>query len=235
MIKAVVFDLDDTLYPEMDFVRSGFSKVSQYLSSLFQISKEALEKEIWEQFHKDSSRVFNGILERYGKSSPELVQQLIQLYRTHEPSLTLPTQSQEILDWIREQGLKTGIITDGYLAAQKGKVKALGLEKLVDNIICTDSLGREHWKPSPLAFEIMLSQLDCAPKASIYVGDNPKKDFIPGNQLGMVTVQLISRQGVYREAICSKEQDKARYVINRLSQLKPLLKMMRGYKNGSIK
>ncbi len=172
--------------------------------------------------------MFNRLLERYRQDSQEQVQQLIQLYRTHEPSLQLPRESREILDWIGNQGMKTGVITDGYLVVQKNKVKALGLEDLMDFIICTDSLGREHWKPSPRAFEVILEELGCPSESAIYVGDNPIKDFIPGNLLGMVTVQLISQHGVYREASSTQDMSKARHVINSLAELKSLLKSIQG-------
>jgi putative hydrolase of the HAD superfamily len=60
-------------------------------------------------------------------------------------------------------------------------------------------LGRELWKPSPRGFEKLLEQLGARPAETVYVADNETKDFIAPNRLGLLTVQLLRPNGLYRE------------------------------------
>jgi len=202
MIQAVILDLDDTLYSEVEYVRSGFRAVANYLAwagdthdgrQLFDL--------MWQEFQKgDRSRVFNAVLDKIGKkagTARPTVGELITFYREHKPDIQLDADVRNLLAGLQER-FKMGLLTDGYLPAQKLKVASLGIEGYFDHIVYTEELGREHWKPSPVGFEKMAEALDCAYEHCVYVGDNPKKDFIAPNRLGWATIQIETAQGVHR-------------------------------------
>jgi len=137
-------------------------------------------------------RIFDVALARIGAvSAPDLIAQLVAVYRRHAPGLRLfPDANTALALWRARPDVRLGIITDGYAAVQRGKLAALHLEGVVDHIICTDELGREFWKPSPVAFEQLAALAGCRAEACVYVGDNPAKDFVAPNRLGWRTVRI---------------------------------------------
>lgn len=199
MIECVVFDLDDTLYPEIQYVESGFLAVAPVLSCWLGLSKEQVIFELWEEFHHDRSRVFDSLLKRYGFWESGKASLLITLYRSHLPRLKLFPDAEEILTWLNQKPVKIGILTDGYVFVQRQKIRALRLEYWMDEIIYTDMLGREFWKPHIRPFEILLEKLKCLPSRTVYVGDNPLKDFYGARQAGIHTIHIKRANGFYSE------------------------------------
>ncbi len=158
-VQAIIFDLDDTLYPEVKYVRSGFQAVAGYLA---QIAKGANEQQIfdilWKHFQAgDRTRVFNAVLAELGTSlkpaSPK-IEDLVTFYREHRPNIQLDPATRQLLENLQKR-YPLGLLTDGYLPAQKYKVEALAIRDNFDHIIYTEALGREHWKTSPRGFEKM--------------------------------------------------------------------------------
>ena len=192
-IRAIVFDLDDTLYPEISYVKSGFCEVGKEIERRFGIA-DASDK-LWQYFSVDKNDVYGRVLSdsgvRFDKSD---IADLVEIYRTHNPKIELFDDTEKALISLRERGYKIGIITDGRVYQQHAKIEALGLSNLVDEIIVTDELGGvESRKPNPLAFGIMCERLGVKPEDMVYVGDNPQKDFFIGS-VGVLTVR-IKRKG----------------------------------------
>lgn len=189
MIKAVVFDLDDTLYPEREYVRSGFRAVADMLEAR---GKAGAFDELDALFEKDRE----GVFDRYADSRGVDAKELVELYRTHAPDIKLFDDVLPALAELRDNGYKLGIITDGRPQGQRAKIAALGLETVVDKIIITDELGERYRKPSEKAFELMCEELCVSPDEMLYVGDNPKKDFAIKKSLPVKTVRVY-RGGLY--------------------------------------
>lgn len=201
-IKAVLFDLDDTLYDEGTFVASGFRTVAAFLADKFWIhSEEAFSTMMAVLAAEGRGKVFDRLLEGYGLYDPQLIAQLVGLYRTHLPQISLYPDAQPTFQALRQYGAKLGIITDGLHAVQKRKMVGLGLRDLVDIIIYTDELGQEYWKPHPAAFLRAVAMLGIEPGEAVYVGNDPVKDFAGPNSIGMPTVHLC-RDGIPEESDC---------------------------------
>lgn len=224
MITTVVFDLDDTLYDEIDYCRSGFTAVADLLAEMPSSQPaEHIFNCIWQLFNDgERSRTFNAALEHLGiKYDDKLIGELIKVYRNHIPKIMLPDDSADILRQLKEGRYSLGLLTDGFLPAQKLKVDALGIESHFDCIIYTEELGREYWKPSPAGFEKMMQTLNAAAETIVYVADNEEKDFISPNRLGILTVQLIRSNRLHTGS--SAEPDAAaQYVIRKITQLPDL-------------
>lgn len=188
MIKAVVFDLDDTLFPEYDYVKSGYSAVAKEIEKKYGISGAA--DELISLFREDKSDVFNRYLGAHGLPvTDESVGELLKVYRCHTPDIKLSEEVKNTLVELKNKGYKLGIITDGRPDGQRAKIAALGLECKVDKIIITDELGgKEYRKPNPKAFEIMARDFGITLDGMMYVGDNPNKDFVMG-KYGVTTVK----------------------------------------------
>jgi putative hydrolase of the HAD superfamily len=201
MLTTVVFDLDDTLYDELDFCRSGFRAAAKHIATLSDsLSPEAVFDVLWKCFIRgDCGSTFDVALPELGiPVTPPLIHTLVEIYRTHEPTLTLPPESRDVLDELKGR-YTLGLLTDGFLPTQRLKVQALDIERYFKAIVYTEELGREHWKPSPLGFQRLLEMLGARPEQAVYVADNETKDFIGPNRLGMLTIRVLRPDGLYRE------------------------------------
>lgn len=196
-VRAVVFDLDDTLYPERDYAFSGFDAVAatfqEELGPADQIA--ARMRALFDT--PERGRIFNTLIEDCGlPRSGELIDSMIAAYRSHTPRIALHPDADAALLRLHPR-YKLGLITDGYSVTQYAKIDALNLGPRLEAVIITDDWGREFWKPHPRAFEEMSRRLDVPPEACIYVADNPAKDFIAPNALGWQTVFIKRADGVH--------------------------------------
>jgi len=224
MITTVVFDLDDTLYDEVEYCKSGFGAVARFLADLPEApTVEHIFGAFLGQFNAgNQTKTFNAALDELGIDyDDKLIDELLKVYRNHIPKITLPADSKDVLHQLSEK-FTLALLTDGFLPAQQLKVEALAIEEYFKHIVYTEELGREFWKPSPAGFEKLIQDLNTKPEAISYVADNEKKDFIAPNKLGILTVQLIRPARIHTES--SKEPTAApQYVIHNISQLSPLL------------
>lgn len=224
MITTVVFDLDDTLYDEVDYCRSGMIAVSRFLARFSQRPcSEDLFACLWRHFTDGNRRkVFDDALMELGIAyDQDLIAQLVEVYRSHRPSIELPADSKEVLNQLKDT-YTLALLTDGFLPAQQLKVQALGIEPYFRAIVYTEQLGRCFWKPSPAGFERLIETLDVPATEMAYVADNEAKDFIAPNQLGMFTIQIL-RPGRLHPAVGSQPNAAAKVKIGGLSELSGVL------------
>ncbi|HPD45872.1 MAG TPA: HAD family hydrolase [Anaerohalosphaeraceae bacterium] len=232
MITTVLFDLDDTLYDEVDFCRSGYRAVAAFLSGVPNLTASPSAEEIfaafWREFEKGNrDKVFDSALAALGVAyEADTIDHLVRIYREHRPDITLPTESREILDALQGQ-YALGLLTDGFLPTQRLKVEALGIGHYFKHICYTEELGREAWKPSTKGFKYLLKKFRAKATDCVYVADNAAKDFIGPNALGMATIQLIRPNRVFRAAPSGPEAEPGQ-IIASLSQLPAALKRLGG-------
>lgn len=227
MITTVAFDLDDTLYDEADYCKSGFTVVARFLPTLPQ-SPDAnrIFDSLWKHFSAGNrTTTFNAACDELGITYNNVfIQKLVQLYRHHIPKITLPDDSRNVLQQLSEK-FTLALLTDGFLPAQQLKVQALGIEKYFECIIYTEQLGRDSWKPSPVGFQKLMQQLNAKPENIAYVADNVEKDFIAPNKLGMPTIQIIRPNRIHTKS--SQDPHAApKYVINKITDLPPFLEKL---------
>lgn len=221
--KVIIFDLDDTLILEKDYVKSGFSVVAKKLSG--KVSKKVLEifNDMMVLFEEDSNLLFNRLLDSYNINySKEDILKFIEIYRNHKPNINLLPDAKEILEYLYKNGYRMGMITDGYAITQRRKLETLDIEKKFEHIVVTDELGREFWKPSEVPYKLMKEKMGVEYSQMVYIGDNPTKDFISANKLGILTVQILTEGRVRGDKIM-EEKFKSKYIINSLLELKGIV------------
>lgn len=198
-IRAVIFDLDDTLYPEQSYVFSGYRAVAEAFRTKLGDPDETVA-ELTRIFHSEDRRLaFDALLEHRGQPvDREAVQAMIDLYRGHSPTISLYADGDAALTRLKTR-FSLGIITDGAAVMQESKVAALNLRSRVGAVVLTDELGPGLGKPHPRAFELIAERLAVEPATCVYVGDNAAKDFVAPNALGWTTVRIVRAQGVYRD------------------------------------
>lgn len=188
-VKGVIFDLDDTLYSEKEYIQSGYKAVAAYLGD------ESLENEMLNYF-KAGKMAIDECLEQIGKK--ELSDKCVKIYREHIPAIRLYHGVRELIEKLKEMDIKVGIITDGRPYGQRKKITALGLDKLAADILITDELGGTQFrKPCDIAFRIMARKWRLPYENIVYIGDNPAKDFQPPRQLGMQSIWFKNPDGIY--------------------------------------
>lgn len=198
MIKVVVFDLDDTLISEYEYVQSGFNVIANFFEKQYSLSADKVYIELMEGFHSGTRNIFNSILESYKISyTKKEILNIVEMYRNHKPKIKFYDDVKPILNYLNKTGIKTGIISDGYLHAQQNKLEAVCAKEYFDKIILTDELGRKFWKPHPKAFEIMRDVFDISYDQMMYVGDNPQKDFYIQKIYPVSTVRVMRKDSVY--------------------------------------
>lgn len=115
--KGVLFDLDDTLYPEREYVRSGFQAVEQVLLQVFEA-----EERLW-HFFEEGTTAIDDLLKQEGIFSDELKQICVEAYLRHVPCITLYPGVREGLEHLKNIGRHVGLITDGRPEGQRKNIE----------------------------------------------------------------------------------------------------------------
>jgi putative hydrolase of the HAD superfamily len=190
---VVVLDIDDTLYLERDYVRSGLRAVSEWATAGLGLS--GVFDRAWSAFecgHRGD--LFDRALRSLGHAPDgEIVARMVAIYRQHEPAIALADDARRFLAG-NGAGRDIAVVSDGPLESQRTKARALGLERWAEPIILTAAYGKEYSKPSPLAFRFIQDRFAVDARACWYIADNPAKDFGGPRSLGWHTVR-ISRPG----------------------------------------
>ena len=192
--KAAIFDLDDTLYSEKAYVQSGYQAVAAAFPQI-----ENMDKKLWNAFLR-GGKAIDEVLTSENACTQENKEKCLRVYRFHTPQIRLYGGVKEMLERLKNAGVKLGLITDGRVEGQRAKIKALGIESLFDSVTITDELGGvEYRKPCEKAFVLACERLGVAFADAVYIGDNPKKDFIAPEKLGMKTCYFKNPDGLYTE------------------------------------
>jgi putative hydrolase of the HAD superfamily len=224
MFRALVFDLDDTLYVENDFLKSGYRAVAKHLAEKGCCSFETAFSIMLEVLGvRGRHMVFPSLLESFPDACLSM-QELIDTYRQHTPTIQLcPGYSQLLRQLGRQYSL--GIITDGLPSVQERKIRALGLRSIVNKIIYTWEYGPEKQKPHPLSFSLMLESLAADPGSTLFIGDNPEKDCSGAHGVGMKFAQIQNAPSHGGQFIAAAREE-PEFIIETLFDLPHILQHM---------
>lgn len=191
-IELVIFDLDDTLYSEKEYVKSGYNKIAQAFPQV-----KDMAGKLWTAF-LEGKKAIDEVLRAERLLTKENLEKCLNIYRFQAPNIQLYDGVVEMLERFKASGKKLGLITDGRPEGQRAKIKALGIEKLFDSIIITDELGgAEYRKPCEKAFILTSERLGVSLEKCAYIGDNVNKDFIAPKKLGMKSIHFQNKEGIY--------------------------------------
>ena len=228
MEKGICFDLADTVSKEIDYLKSAYREIARYAAAP---CKECSDSEIvlaqkaytamLEAYHRGGNafEVLNAFL---GVQNP--ASDYLSIYRNHRPEIALSEETAKVLAELKAEGCKLGLITDGRSVQQRSKIEALALGRYFDeeDIVISEEFGSE--KPSLANYECFMKRY---PEATefVYVGDNPKTDFVGANALGWMTVCLLDEgRNIHKQdfaAVAAAAQPK--HKIKTLSELVNLI------------
>jgi len=193
---AIVFDLDDTLYPERDYVLSGYAVVAASCGRLG-LDPERCMRSLRAIYNGPfRNRAFDRLLEITHHDTPGMVEEMVSVYREHTPDIRPYPGVPRLLERLGGR-LKLGLVSDGRLDTQRKKLAALGLAERFGAVVFSDALGRENWKPSPRPLLEAARLLGVDPARCVYVADNPQKDFLAARRAGMAGWRVRPEHGVY--------------------------------------
>jgi putative hydrolase of the HAD superfamily len=181
-----VFDLDDTLYAEIDFLKSAYRHID---GLIYPYLKKNIYAEMWWHYQKKEN-VFQWIIDQYKTIIPELTMDtLLSEYRGHLPEIKLADGAFDLLQELKARDVPLGIITDGRSNTQRNKLKALNILHYFDDIIISEEFGSE--KPSESNYKFFT---DKYPNSEVYfLGDNTSKDFIVPQKLKWITICVLDK------------------------------------------
>lgn len=219
-MKAIIFDLDDTLYNEKDFVYGGFKEVALYLENKYKINNDKIYNHMIEILRSEGrGNIFNRICDEFHFN--EDILKLVEIYRNAKPNLRLYEDAESFLKH-NARKYKLGLITDGLYYVQWNKIDLLNIQKYFDEIIVTDDHGKDFWKPSKGPYIRMSQVLNIPFDKMVYIGDNPNKDFYAAKKLGMLTIRIIREEGDHMKVFLEEEYE-ADFKIKSLDEVEKIL------------
>ena len=193
-MAIVAFDLDDTLFTEMDFVRSGYRAVAESFAD-----DDAEREHYYRMFLALRPRGFEearaDYRARHGKEARLTVDDMVYTYRHHRPELSLFPGARKALEDISRAGHRLVLVTDGSTLHQRSKFNALGLADLFDpaDIFVSEETGGD--KTSGLPWTLIEKRHTAPGQRFYYVGDNLSKDFRLPRRRGWTTIMKRDTSG----------------------------------------
>ncbi len=216
---VVAFDLDDTLYKEIDFVKSAYRYISSILSHKYPLLNYSNCLNLMLLADNAFDALFIYITTNNIKIDED-IKWCVDTYRNHIQYISLSTETTETLIKLQQQAIDMAIITDGRTNSQLNKIKALSLLQFIpiERIFISETIGQDKHTPHP--FSLLMKQYPNDTKF-YYIGDNPIKDFYWANNLGWTTVCLRNNgQNIHPQDLTNcQPQYRPQITINNISEI----------------
>ncbi|MBC5810456.1 MAG: HAD family hydrolase [Candidatus Eremiobacteraeota bacterium] len=209
-MAAVLFDLDDTLHDDTATYRRAAERVAVEIGAERGLSAERLlaayiehVEAFWKNLvAEDLAKSLVGVraamwraaLEEAGDSPDgDLATRAADTYnRYRKEHLRLWPGALELLSYLREHGIRLGLLTNGFAETHREKIVLLQLEDAFDEVFIADEMGM--LKPDPRLFRAACERLGAPPFAAAMVGDRYNRDVRGAHDIGMFTVWLNVRR-----------------------------------------
>lgn len=214
LIKAVLLDLDNTLYDEHQFVKSGFKAVSRELANNFGLKEDLIYSHLYKIFvEQGRHQVFTQTLNYYDIYTDVTFSHILEVYRNHTPQISIFKDVNDVLSDLKKK-YRLGLVTDGLKFVQKNKVKALKIGRYFDDTVYAIDYGS---KCCQKPFSVVLEKLQVKANESVYVDDDPYRGFAVAKQLGIRTIRML--RGENKDLLLTDQRVKPDMEIRNLYQL----------------
>lgn len=183
-IKAIFYDLDNTLYPQIEDVKQ---RINACVTKFFSTNREEV-KNFWVKEWLDNGpkkKIIDIIYEKYKPNNN--IEDIINYYRSIKTDLTLDKDVESFLKLVKEKGIKQFVITNGDKNTQLYKINRLRLRDFMDEIIVAE---KDLQKPSPYYFSLLLNKYDLKAGDCVSVGDWYEVDGIASEKAGIYFVYI---------------------------------------------
>ena len=192
MIKAIIFDLDNTL---LDFVKMKQFAVKAAITAMIEagldVDEEKAYKDIFDLYVEkgwENQQVFDDYLNQtVGKVSNKILAAGIVSYRRAREAtlLVYPNVNKTLIELIK-MGIQLSVVSDAPSREAWMRLYYLNLHHVFDPVLTFDDTGVR--KPSPKPFEMALDILQAKPEEVLMIGDWPERDVVGAKQIGMKTI-----------------------------------------------
>ena len=219
-IKAVLFDLDETLFDRTGSLRPFLADQRKR----YPVLQPFEEEEFISQFllrdqrgQVSKSIVYRELLEAHSLGDTSSAAELHQDYANNfwRFAHAFPGMS-EMFEQLSRAGIRTGIVTNGETHIQMRSLLALNLDRVIDTYLISQSEGLR--KPDPKLFRLAAERLGVQPDECVFVGDSPISDISGAQRVGMKGVWFPNGSTWPSDLNTSPEAE-----IGSLSDLVPLI------------
>jgi len=219
MNKAVIFDLDDTLYKEIDYLKSAYKNLSKNIANEVNGDFKNIYNKMLYCFNSGEN-VFKTIIQEYDLKLS--ISDLLQSYRTHKPSIKLTKETEELLCYLNNDRNKLGLLTDGRSLQQRNKIGSLGLKRFISEFIISEEFGSE--KPNMRNYLYFSGEVFSDILNFYYIGDNVTKDFITPNKLGWETICIKDDgKNIHKQDFTLEERYLPKHIVNNIPEILPII------------
>ncbi len=182
MLKAIAFDLDNTLYNQDDFELFALKEVAEKISRLYGKSSDEYFYQLRELYFSGvRSRTFDIMMQSVHGKLPDDWEEAMQkvilpTYRASTPNLKLFPEARILLDTLKKKECRIALITNGNELIQNKKIDLLGIRDYFDKIYISDSYSPPARKPDLRMFEDFLEDFSILGLEAAYFGDNEDSD-----------------------------------------------------------
>ncbi len=219
-IKAIIFDLDNTLYAEKDYIELVAKEIARLLVGRTYYTEEAISNKFINIFEKTGDKnIFQNLLNEL-ELDYDGISELIECYRNVKGDIKLYSDAQDILDF--KGKYKLGIITNGGVYTQNNKIKLLNIQEKFDSIVITGEKFLKHeWKPHYKPYKYITDELQVSVEECLFVGDRIETDILGALGVGMkaILVDRSKKVGIQKIQCRSKMY----YMVNSLSKITQIL------------
>jgi len=228
-LEGIIFDLDDTLYNKAEWLVPALEHAARIMALDEHRVWEAATSYVHSKGVADVN-IFNHVLLSCGQSDSALnIRAFVAAANNYRPasgSLSLWPGADAALRQLGSR-YRLAVMADGLVEAQNAKIIGLRLASFCNVFILSDEIdGIRSRRPDPRPYREALARMGTRASRTLFVGDNPVKDFIRARQLGMVTVRVMT--GEYANMDYPSREHSADYDISSVARLPDLVK------NGSV-
>lgn len=220
----VIFDLDDTLYPEREHAHSGFRAAGRHAEAKWGVT--GLADEMIRRLDEGHlGQVFPmSVAALVPDHTDAHIAEIRAAYRDHHPQINLFDDGRWALEHYGARA-KLGLITDGNAGVQARKIGALKIAHHFEAKVLTGELGpdRAFHKPHPRAYELIEQQIGAPGDHYVYIGDNPAKDFVTPNARGWTSIQVMRDNSIHDQG-ASVAGGAPQHTVHSLRELPEVLK-----------
>jgi len=240
-IKAILFDLDDTLAEYHDAEKFALKQTYQFLNEKIALPYNTFLKqynlsklEIFRELKGTPSAYsrtlyFRRLLKKLNISfSSDLILKLQNIYWSKLlKKVHFKKGAKELLNYLQKNKIKIAIVTDAMTYIQLKKINKLKMDKYIDILVTWEECFSE--KPDPRIFLVALHKLNCTPQEVLMVGDNLNADIAGANFLGIETVYFKNKWDKAKIREENKHLAKPIHIIKNLSELKKIIQKRKKY------